>query len=665
MYNIARFILNRKYMRSSRFFLAVLLAGTFTTNSVMAQESKNVPKRLEKQEQAFKDGNYMFPAQKKSNWAIGLMVGPAFISSDVKAGAGGGIGGTLQKAFGHAFSLRGQLTTGITTGQNYQWAQGYANHGNANPWQKYYGSVKNGLLGTPGTKARNVFYNYRMTWMDASVQGVVNLNNINFYKEQNKWGFYATGGFGASAYSTYVDALDLSYAEMKDRTLTAAEIAQHRYNFDNVSNFTPTTKTNIFSFFGKQKKPILDELHAIRQGSWIGGKIYETRAEAHTDEQQFNFPFGDKRTYIVNPFINASVGVLYKISRRIDVGIEHRIAWTNDDLLDGQRWQEHGGAEIGGLYYGRTAMTRDFDSYHFTAVLVNFRLGKGEESMWWNNPLSEMYGSIADTRKIVKGMTEDNDNDGVPDIFDKDPETPEGERVDVTGRALDNDLDGFPDSKDAEPFTPKPCANDVDNNGKAKDSDNDHVPDCFDDEPNSPANAYVDARGRNIPIPKELKCEDCEQKWREAMDKYMEENKGKINIGNNTNPPVDPVINTGYQPCNLPSIHFDADRVNVKQEFYPDIYAVARYMIDNPIVKVKVTGHTDKTGAGADLVIKKRVENVINMLVSQYNIDRNRFVTEFTGNVGINAGTSGSNPKQPKDEALGYLNRRVDFSCVW
>ena len=57
-------------------------------------------------------------------------------------------------------------------------------------------------------------------------------------------------------------------------------------------------------------------------------------------------------------------------------------------------------------------------------------------SMWWNNPLKESYS------KDTKRLTEDSDADGAPDMFDKDPETPEGEKVSndipvtITGKAV-------------------------------------------------------------------------------------------------------------------------------------------------------------------------------------------------------------------------------------
>ncbi|MFN0204140.1 MAG: hypothetical protein ACKVTZ_21655, partial [Bacteroidia bacterium] len=152
-------------MRSSKLFFALTLAGVLSANLVLGQNTpaptnggngndKNIPPRLQKQQDSYNQGNYLFPAQKRSNWAVGIMLGSAFTSGDVKSGAGYGIGINVQKALGHAFSLRGQFTTGVTTGQNYQFSRGYVNHGpnggsrlphqelesgvGINPWNLFY-----------------------------------------------------------------------------------------------------------------------------------------------------------------------------------------------------------------------------------------------------------------------------------------------------------------------------------------------------------------------------------------------------------------------------------------------------------------------------------------------------------------------------------------------
>jgi OOP family OmpA-OmpF porin len=59
----------------------------------------------------------------------------------------------------------------------------------------------------------------------------------------------------------------------------------------------------------------------------------------------------------------------------------------------------------------------------------------------------------------IKDMLKDSDGDGVPDYLDKEPNTPNGARVDSHGRTLDSDGDGIPDHLDKCPFAPGPASN--------------------------------------------------------------------------------------------------------------------------------------------------------------------------------------------------------------
>jgi hypothetical protein len=67
---------------------------------------------------------------------------------------------------------------------------------------------------------------------------------------------------------------------------------------------------------------------------------------------------------------------------------------TNDDLVDGQRWQEW--PQPG---YGGSAMTRDFDTYGIIYHLgLNFILGGSVEPLWWMNPLDYGYTEMKSPR---------------------------------------------------------------------------------------------------------------------------------------------------------------------------------------------------------------------------------------------------------------------------
>ena len=82
---------------------------------------------------------------------------------------------------------------------------------------------------------------------------------------------------------------------------------------------------------------------------------------------------------------------------------------------------------------------------------LSLNLSKGEESLWWQNPVAGIYSDI-DNRQLVNSLTEDADADGVPDLYDREPDTPKGFAVNTYGRSLDSDRDGIPDVEDAEAF---------------------------------------------------------------------------------------------------------------------------------------------------------------------------------------------------------------------
>lgn len=579
--------------------LLMFLSSTIFGYAQDEDKYKNIRKQDHDQKDQYEDGDYLFPPQPKNNWSVGVKGGAAFISGDVKAQPGAGFALDVRKALGHVFSLRLEASAGQPTGLNYQPTQGYKGH-NGNPWNTtYYNGGVSAIDGS--TTAPYVYYNYRMRYGDLTLQGVVNLNNINFYKEQSQWNIYAAAGIGGMAYNTKVDAGSGPNVDP--------------YDFSSVTAIPMPGNNGFFKIDGRRQR--LDQLRSIVDFD------YETPAEGHSDETGLSLR-GDN--YVVNPVVTGALGISYRLGRRVELELEHRIAWTNDDLLDGQRWQEAGGG-LGTV----SPLTRDFDLYSHTTLGIHFRIGPGEEALWWSNPLTEVYSSAQEAREIVKKLTDDSDNDGIPDLYDKEPDTPEGSPVDGQGRTLDSDNDGYPDSEDDEPFTPKGCQ--VDRNGVALDADNDGVPDCFDKEPNSPPGMYYDAKGVAIQIPNSA--------------------TGGASASANS-------------PCLLPIIHFELDKDNVKPEFYPELYYIAQVMKANPSLKVRATGYTDvrNTDTYNNDLSMRRVRNTVDFLVSTYGIDPNRFLTEYQGETNTVIKNLPDNYSDKRLEPLHYVNRRVEFECV-
>ncbi len=545
---------------------------------------KNIPSNLYEQKDKYDAGEYLFPPRPKNNWSIGVKGGYAFISGDVSAQPGYGLAFDVRKALGHAFSLRFQAGYGVTRGLSYKRAIGYSKTDFNNPWKSLYEPENGGNFPL-------VFYNFRMRYLDAGIQGLFNINNVNFYREQSNWSIYLGAGVGLMGYHTSLDALDAN---------------GNPYDFTVISGLNNDPSNPAV----EGRRETLDALKSLLDGE------YETRAESHSDEEGLSL---GNDTLTINPMVSLAFGIRYRLGRRVELEIEHRVGITNDDLLDGQRWQETG------------TLTRDFDIYNHTTLGLHFRLGKGEESLWWSNPLTNIYSDVKDAKDIVSRFTDDMDNDGIPDLYDKEPDTPEGMPVDVQGRTLDSDGDGFPDHVDDQPYTPRGC--EVDSRGVALDSDEDGVPDCYDKEPGSPPGALVDAKGITI-------------------------NMTELSNGQGGGAVAD-------QPCVLPIIYFDLGRDNIKPDFYPELYYVAQLMKSNPGLKIIATGHAD-IRAGSDLNVdlsQRRVSNAVNFLVETYGIDPGRFEVEYKGEAENQIPGLPENYNQ-KMEPLHTVNRRVEFDCI-
>jgi len=259
-----------------------------------------------------------------------------------------------------------------------------------------------------------VYYNYRTTIHDLSLQGVVTLNNIRFHKSKTGFNFYGFAGIGGTIYDTRINALDGGSA---------------KYDFASI------TPNGVY----KSRKDTYDALKNLMDDS------YETPAENQGPRRPKLF--GDT----FKPSGTIGVGLAFKLGSRLNLAIEDRQTFIKDDLLDGQRWQEHA--------WGDAVLTRDYDSYNYLTVGLNFNIGgKSVEPLWWLNPLDYAYSEIRNPRlmRLPKPVLPDSDGDGVTDQFDRE-QTPAGCPVDSHGVTLDTDGDGVPDCKDKELITPTYC----------------------------------------------------------------------------------------------------------------------------------------------------------------------------------------------------------------
>jgi outer membrane protein OmpA-like peptidoglycan-associated protein len=434
---------------TSKKYNLLLIAFMFLTIGAFAQvggsgsvyDSSVIPSKRMPQQNEFWNKSYNFPAKPRNMWEIGVSGGMASISGDVPAKIPTlGFSAHIRKAFGYIFSMRLQYLNATAKGMHWLASE---NFGKNPAWntnlpvgKRYFSPQRNnaGVLqytdrqGNLGSKDQ-VYYNYKTKMQDLGLQGIITLNNIRFHKQKTGILIYGGGGVGATLYNVMVNALDASGNPYKAL-------------FNGIASGTHSGR-----------KSVLDALKAGMD------KTYETPA----DNQGARRPKIGK--YTLKPSGTVLMGVAFKLGKRVNLALEDRWTFVKDDLLDGQRWQEHA--------VGDAVLTRDFDSYNYLSLGLNFNLGaKSTEPLWWMNPLDYAYDELMNHRNVKMPKTEcpDADGDGVCDHLDREPNTPAGCPVNTHGVAADTDGDGVPDCKDKELITPTSCQPvDADGIGKCPD----------------------------------------------------------------------------------------------------------------------------------------------------------------------------------------------------
>jgi outer membrane protein OmpA-like peptidoglycan-associated protein len=398
------------------------------------KDSSVIPGKRMPQHTEFLNGTYNFPAKPRNQWEIGIKVGLMNVSGDIPSQlAFPSAGLHVRKAFGYIFSLRLEYMYGTGKGRTFNGTNNFAknpawaNNGSAGtsysapyripgtPDQTI--SSLSVYFGGPGRPFEPVYYNYKTHVHDLALEGVVTLNNIRFHKAKTGFNFYGFAGIGATIYDTKVNALNEGAG------------GNQLYNFASIN---PTGQ------YSKRK----DTYDALKE---LMDDTYETPAEDQGPRRPKLFGMTFK------PSGTIGAGIAFKLSNRINLAIEDRQTFIKDDLLDGQRWQEHA--------YGDAVLTRDYDTYNFLSVGLNFNIGaKSVEPLWWLNPLDYAYSEIRNPRlmRLPKPVLPDSDGDGVTDQFDQE-QTPAGCPVDSHGVSKDTDGDGVPDCKDKELITPTYC----------------------------------------------------------------------------------------------------------------------------------------------------------------------------------------------------------------
>lgn len=394
--------------------LSVVLIFVFAYGISCAQESDAMsPPVIEDemtvdpdQNAQWRTGQNKYPAKPKNMWELGINVGHSFIAGDVESAGitGFGAGLTFRKAINYVLSIRfgGQFTQNKgydarpLSFNTFQRERTYQQADNQSVLSGYQGSV--------------VHRNYKTTIFSGNLEAILNIGNILFHQERNKWNVYLAGGVGFNVPDVTLDLLD----------------GNSLYDFEGVSS--PYDLTTV-----EGRRDARSDLKDLLDGD------YETEGGVENTIAKF----GDDKSVI--PHFIFSVGVSKKLSDRVNIGIEHQVMLSDNDLLDG--------------FVLRSASdeSNNLDIPHYTSIRLGINLGDEEkrtEPLYWVNPLDAPYSDIAELKQRPKFDLTDSDGDGVIDMIDQEKDTPAGCPVDTRGVTLDSDGDGVEDCKDKEPYSP-------------------------------------------------------------------------------------------------------------------------------------------------------------------------------------------------------------------
>ncbi len=350
------------------------------------------------QNKKWRMGEGKYAAKPRSMWELGIHTGHFFTDGDVDPTQPGGygVGLHLRKAIHYVFSLRGDVYFARTKGLDPQ----FTNQATA---------ARDLEETTARGKHGGIYRNFRMSNLVFDLNGIVNVGNLLFHKERNKWNWYLFLGAGFDMNRTKIDALNSAGAA---------------YDFSSV-----TGNVDIQG----DRKEIKKQVRNILDGT------YETEAR----KKRAIFRIGDKTN--IHALFSFGTGVSRKINKRINISLEHQLITSDNDLLDGF------------VYRTPDDQSNNNDNSHYTSVRLGINMGnfdKKTEPLYWLNPLDGVLNDVADLKQRPVLDLTDSDGDGVIDMIDQEKNSPVGAVVDSKGVSLDSDKDGVPNHLDKEPYSP-------------------------------------------------------------------------------------------------------------------------------------------------------------------------------------------------------------------
>jgi outer membrane protein OmpA-like peptidoglycan-associated protein len=397
-----------------------------------------------------------------------------------------------------------------------------------------------------------------------------------------------TGNAGNQA-STEGDSYEMTN-NFKDVDITTV------YTLGNISFLRPLRDVQMFMFFGvgavwsEAEGSFTNSADAKKYFDRYGADYFEGGVEdANGDPTLVSADVENVITKYKGRNLTLPFGIGFKrtFGTWLDLGLEYKMRWTRSDQLD--------------AFSFAVQRNRSMDVYSTLGLQASIKLGKkGEEDHYdWLNPIETIYADLDSFKIRVDALSQDEDNDGVSDLFDTEADTDSGANVYGDGSVVDSDGDGIPDHKDVERFSVIGSNVTYDENGKAVDTDGDGVPNGLDVDDNTVAGALVDVNGKEIELNNNACC-DCDN-------------------------------------VTLPSIIFDNNSSKISPSSFGILYAIAEKMKGCPGLTLSATGYT-RSKSGEQLAWK-RSNAIVDHLEVNYGIERSRVTTGFEAGSGVEYST--------------------------
>jgi outer membrane protein OmpA-like peptidoglycan-associated protein len=246
-------------------------------------------------------------------WSIGTEKGYAQIAGEVRPGSGFGFGIYGDRAFTRFLSARLVLGMGEARGLDMTTSTNWLNHpvwsGTVDPAINYNNATSN-----------SIYANYRMAYMEASLQAVFTYTQLPFFKNSSRFDGFLTAGVGAMRYMTRIDAV-------REDGL-------------------------IYDFTFLDITPVSTKAEILANVSTFGDGNYETP---------------NQRDAQITPLYQFGAGFKWRVRKNIALSLTHRVSFTGTDDLDSYRWNPDN--SVNGVN----------DIHHFSTIGVSYTFRKKAE----------------------------------------------------------------------------------------------------------------------------------------------------------------------------------------------------------------------------------------------------------------------------------------------